>query len=94
VVAVFLIPAWIPALRTEPWEWIVVAIQAIFTVAMVVYLVRLGSGTNARKSSAKPPPEGWSPTPNSPRERRGDPQPATKLRPVEWWSFLDTVQVS
>jgi hypothetical protein len=40
VVAVFLIPAWIPALRTEPWEWIVVAIQAIFTVAMVVYLVR------------------------------------------------------
>ena len=33
MVAVFLIPAWIPALRTAPWEWIVVAIQAILTVA-------------------------------------------------------------
>jgi phosphatidylserine synthase len=40
MVAVFLIPAWIPALRTAPWEWIVVAIQAILTVALVVYLVR------------------------------------------------------
>lgn len=40
VVAVFLIPAWIPAMRAEPWEWIVVVIQTIFTVAMVVYVVR------------------------------------------------------
>jgi Ca2+/H+ antiporter len=39
-VAVILIPTWIPALRTGPWEWIIISLQAIVTVAMVVYLVR------------------------------------------------------
>lgn len=39
-VVVVLIPAWIPALHTEPWEWIVVAAQAIVVVALGVYLVR------------------------------------------------------
>jgi hypothetical protein len=39
-VVVVLTPAWIPALHTEPWEWIVVGAQAIVVVAMLVYLVR------------------------------------------------------
>jgi Ca2+/H+ antiporter len=39
-VVVILIPPWIPALRTGPWEWIIIFLQAVVTVAMVVYLVR------------------------------------------------------
>ncbi|MCB5276004.1 hypothetical protein BJG92_03559 [Arthrobacter sp. SO5] len=39
-IALFLIPAWIPALHTAPWEWIVAATQVILTVAMGIYLVR------------------------------------------------------
>jgi hypothetical protein len=45
VVGVFVpwIPTLIPALRTEPWEWVrwsLLAIQAIVLVIAVVYLVR------------------------------------------------------
>ncbi|MBG6192337.1 Ca2+/H+ antiporter [Arthrobacter sp. CAN_A212] len=40
VLVVFLIPPWIPVLRTEPWEWVVVVMQAALAVAMVVYLVK------------------------------------------------------
>lgn len=40
-VVVFLIPALLPAALLEPWEWSIVVIQGILTVAMVVYLVRL-----------------------------------------------------
>jgi uncharacterized membrane protein len=35
-----LLPAWVPVLRAPPWEWIVMAVQAVLSVAMVVYLVR------------------------------------------------------
>lgn len=38
-VAVFLIPAWLPAELRDQWEWIIVVIQVLVTVAMVVYLV-------------------------------------------------------
>jgi uncharacterized membrane protein len=35
-----LLPAWVPVLRAAPWEWIVTAVQAVLSVALVVYLVR------------------------------------------------------
>ena len=38
-VTVFLIPAWLPAEFRDQWEWIIVVIQGLTTVAMVVYLV-------------------------------------------------------
>lgn len=40
-VALILLPGWIPALHTAPWEWIILAVQAVLMVLMVVYLVRL-----------------------------------------------------
>ena len=39
-VAVVLIPAWLPAELRDQWEQIIVVIQALITVAVVVYLVR------------------------------------------------------
>lgn len=38
--AVVLIPAWLPAELRDQWEWIIVVIQALITVAVIVYLVR------------------------------------------------------
>jgi uncharacterized membrane protein len=38
--AVSLIRAFIPALRTEPWDWILLAFQAIVLVVTVSYLVK------------------------------------------------------
>ncbi|HSN37681.1 MAG TPA: hypothetical protein VLT34_15135 [Arthrobacter sp.] len=39
-VVIFLIPAWLPAEFRDQWEWIIIVIQSLITVAMVVYLVR------------------------------------------------------
>ena len=38
--AVVLIPARLSAESRDQWEWIIVVIQALITVAVVVYLVR------------------------------------------------------
>lgn len=35
-----LVPAWVPVFRTAPWEWIVMAVQAVLIVAMVAYLIK------------------------------------------------------
>jgi hypothetical protein len=39
-----LLPAWVPVLRAAPWDCIVTAVQAVLSVAMVVYLVRWENG--------------------------------------------------
>lgn len=36
---VFLLPSLLPALRAEPWSWIVIVLQGIYTVALGAYLV-------------------------------------------------------
>lgn len=39
-VIVFLVPALLPRELREPWEWVVVVVQALITVGLVIYLVR------------------------------------------------------
>ncbi|MDQ0680550.1 putative membrane protein [Arthrobacter pascens] len=39
LVTVFLIPALLPAELRDQWEWIIIVLQGLITVAMVVYLV-------------------------------------------------------
>lgn len=38
-VTFFLIPTWLPAEFRDQWQWIIVIIQGLLTVALVIFLV-------------------------------------------------------
>lgn len=38
-VTLFLVPAWLPAEFRDQWQWLIVLIQGLLTVALVAFLV-------------------------------------------------------